>query len=58
MLFVYMAYRFRLALRLNKTRFLMSLYSRRGVSAQKEEVHQATAGLDKGLYPLCILQDI
>jgi phosphoribosylformylglycinamidine cyclo-ligase len=29
----------------------MSLYSRRGVSAQKEEVHQATDGLDKGLYP-------
>src|ERR1700712_4554460 len=29
----------------------MSLYSRRGVSAQKEEVHQATAGLDQGLYP-------
>ena len=29
----------------------MSLYSRRGVSAQKEEVHQATAGLNKGLYP-------
>jgi phosphoribosylformylglycinamidine cyclo-ligase len=29
----------------------MSLYSRRGVSAQKEEVHQATAHLDKGLYP-------
>ena len=29
----------------------MSLYSRRGVSAQKEEVHQATAKLDKGLYP-------
>ena len=29
----------------------MSLYSRRGVSAQKEEVHQATARLDKGLYP-------
>src|SRR5450432_4892675 len=29
----------------------MSLYSKRGVSAQKEEVHQATAGLDKGLYP-------
>jgi phosphoribosylformylglycinamidine cyclo-ligase len=29
----------------------MSLYSRRGVSAQKEEVHQATANLDKGLYP-------
>jgi phosphoribosylformylglycinamidine cyclo-ligase len=29
----------------------MSLYSRRGVSAQKEEVHQATATLDKGLYP-------
>lgn len=30
----------------------MSLYSRRGVSAQKEEVHAATKNLDKGLYPL------
>ena len=29
----------------------MSLYSERGVSAQKEDVHQATARLDKGLYP-------
>jgi phosphoribosylformylglycinamidine cyclo-ligase len=29
----------------------MSLYSQRGVSAQKEEVHAATASLDKGLYP-------
>jgi len=29
----------------------MSLYARRGVSAQKEEVHQATEKLDKGLYP-------
>jgi len=29
----------------------MSLYSRRGVSAQKEEVHSATKNLDKGLYP-------
>jgi phosphoribosylformylglycinamidine cyclo-ligase len=29
----------------------MSLYSKRGVSAQKEEVHQATKHLDKGLYP-------
>jgi phosphoribosylformylglycinamidine cyclo-ligase len=29
----------------------MSLYARRGVSAQKEEVQQATARLDKGLYP-------
>ncbi|HEX2606100.1 MAG TPA: AIR synthase-related protein [Flavisolibacter sp.] len=29
----------------------MSIYSKRGVSAQKEEVHQATASLDKGLYP-------
>ena len=29
----------------------MSLYSKRGVSAQKEEVHQATEKLDKGLYP-------
>jgi phosphoribosylformylglycinamidine cyclo-ligase len=29
----------------------MSLYTRRGVSAQKEEVHAATKNLDKGLYP-------
>ena len=29
----------------------MLLYSQRGVSAQKEEVHQATRGLDPGLYP-------
>lgn len=29
----------------------MSLYSKRGVSAQKEEVHTATKDLDKGLYP-------
>ncbi len=28
----------------------MSLYSKRGVSAQKEEVHAATEKLDKGLY--------
>lgn len=28
----------------------MSLYSQRGVSAQKEEVHKAIAKLDKGLY--------
>ena len=28
----------------------MSLYSQRGVSAQKEEVHAATKNLDKGLY--------
>jgi phosphoribosylformylglycinamidine cyclo-ligase len=28
-----------------------SLYSRRGVSSQKEEVHSATKNLDKGLYP-------
>jgi len=27
------------------------LYSQRGVSAQKEEVHAATKNLDKGLYP-------
>jgi len=31
--------------------FSMSLYSKRGVSAQKEEVHSATRNLDKGLYP-------
>ena len=29
----------------------MSLYSKRGVSAQKEEVHMATKHLSKGLYP-------
>jgi phosphoribosylformylglycinamidine cyclo-ligase len=29
----------------------MSLYTARGVSAQKEDVHKATASLDKGLYP-------
>jgi phosphoribosylformylglycinamidine cyclo-ligase len=29
----------------------MSLYTRRGVSAQKEEVHAATRNIDKGLYP-------
>jgi phosphoribosylformylglycinamidine cyclo-ligase len=29
----------------------MSLYDKRGVSAQKEEVHRATAGLDGGLFP-------
>src|SRR3954469_5674343 len=29
----------------------MSLFSQRGVSAQKEEVHKATENLDKGLYP-------
>lgn len=32
-------------------RTCMSLYSKRGVSAQKEEVHAATKTLDKGLYP-------
>ena len=29
----------------------MSLYAQRGVSAQKEEVHQAIQKLDQGLYP-------
>jgi phosphoribosylformylglycinamidine cyclo-ligase len=29
----------------------MSLYTKRGVSAQKEEVHAATQNIDKGLYP-------
>ena len=29
----------------------MSLYTQRGVSAQKEEVHKATEKLSKGLYP-------
>ncbi|HMO33898.1 MAG TPA: AIR synthase-related protein [Lacibacter sp.] len=29
----------------------MSLYNQRGVSAQKEEVHQAIRHLDQGLYP-------
>jgi phosphoribosylformylglycinamidine cyclo-ligase len=30
---------------------IMSLYDKRGVSAQKEEVHAATSHLDKGLFP-------
>src|SRR5512140_2451504 len=29
----------------------MSLYSKRGVSAQKEEVHAATKDLDQGMFP-------
>lgn len=29
----------------------MSLYNKRGVSAQKEEVHSAIKGLDQGLFP-------
>lgn len=29
----------------------MGLYSKRGVSAQKEEIHSAIKNLDKGLYP-------
>ena len=29
----------------------MSLYTKRGVSAQKEEVHEATKHLDQGLFP-------
>ncbi len=29
----------------------MSLYEKRGVSAQKEEVHEATRNISKGLYP-------
>ena len=29
----------------------MSLYSKRGVSAQKEEVHKAVKKLDQGLFP-------
>ena len=29
----------------------MSLYNQRGVSAQKEEVHEAVKNLDQGLYP-------
>lgn len=30
---------------------MSDLYAKRGVSAQKEDVHHAIAGLDKGLYP-------
>lgn len=29
----------------------MSLYAKRGVSAQKEEVHAAIKSLDQGIYP-------
>jgi phosphoribosylformylglycinamidine cyclo-ligase len=36
--------------RRTKARIIMSLYSQRGVSAQKEEVHKAIAKLDQGLY--------
>jgi phosphoribosylformylglycinamidine cyclo-ligase len=31
--------------------YTMSLYSKRGVSAQKEEVHEAVKKLDQGLFP-------
>ncbi len=31
--------------------FFMSLYNKRGVSAQKEEVHAAVKNLDQGLFP-------
>ena len=31
--------------------FIMSLYSRRGVSAQKEEIHNAIKNLDTGIFP-------
>jgi phosphoribosylformylglycinamidine cyclo-ligase len=34
----------------------MSLYQQRGVSAQKEEVHAATATLDHGIYPHAFCQ--
>lgn len=34
----------------------MGLYSKRGVSAQKEEVHAATGTLDKGLFPKSFCQ--
>ncbi len=34
----------------------MSLYARRGVSAQKEDVHKATEKLNKGLYPYAFCQ--
>src|SRR5262245_4453618 len=30
---------------------VMSLYQKRGVSAQKEEVHSAVKNLEKGLFP-------
>ena len=38
-------------LALLELKLLMSLYSKRGVSAQKEEVHAATKNLDQGLFP-------
>ena len=37
--------------KLSTLNLLMSLYSKRGVSAQKEEVHAAVQRLDQGLYP-------
>ncbi len=36
---------------LKNSKLQMSLYSKRGVSAQKEEVHTAVQELDQGLYP-------
>ena len=36
---------------LKNSKLQMSLYSKRGVSAQKEEVHAAVQQLDQGLYP-------
>ena len=36
---------------LKNSKLQMSLYSKRGVSAQKEEVHAAVQELDQGLYP-------
>jgi phosphoribosylformylglycinamidine cyclo-ligase len=36
---------------LNFYLILKDRYNRRGVSAQKEDVHKAVAGLDKGLFP-------
>lgn len=37
--------------RFKNSKLQMSLYSKRGVSAQKEEVHAAVQQLDQGLYP-------
>lgn len=33
------------------SQYMSDRYAQRGVSAQKEDVHKATAGLNKGLYP-------
>src|SRR5882724_13537711 len=43
--------RFHSPLTIHYSQLTMSLYAKRGVSAQKEEVHEAVKNLDQGLFP-------